>query len=457
VSFYDDLDARIRELKRAAIERYDEELRRATMMADVEMHLDDEGNLHQSGRPYSEAARTSQSDEIRAHGIFTSDLTSLVQRLEGYRDFNPQPYATAAALLGGKPGSGSWTVYGGIQFLTDHWIQPVLTMVRGEQWTGEAALAFQNGFLLNYYKTAGRQMLCVRTLMLTAEIYEEATRRAQNEIMTIVDSAIAAFSNERSAAENLQDFLTAAGIVIMVLGLYGGHPIVMEAGEIATGVIADSLDDGAREPAPPELTVEGGHAQAVMDSAVQRTQEFYRRLEDFRYDMLDRLGRARNSATLFASPEIEAGRPEISNDPTCFETLEIGAAIDVPIERHPVVESMTQLFRAGQFNLPEAADVYHRVRDKLLNDVTLPSGGTISVSQLSEARFSEFVDQLGEVFSRTEDMLLDAGANLVQIAQNYAIADEQRAEANRQITAMLDWAEAVEARGPGPRPPRTVF
>jgi hypothetical protein len=456
VSFYDDFDAKIRELKRVAIERYDEELVRSTMMADVEMHLDEEGNLHQSGRPLSDAARTDAEAEFSMYRIFFSDLSQLMLRLEGYRDFDPQPYATAASILGGKPGSGSWTVYGGIQFLTDHWIQPVLTMVRGEQWTGDAALAFQNGFLLNYYKNAGRQMLCVRTLMLTAEIFEEATKRAQNEIMTIVDSAIAAFKNEHTAAENLRDFLTAAGIVIMVLGLYGGHPIVMEAGEIATGVIADSLDDGTSEPPPPELTVEGGHAQAVMDSVVQRTQEFRDRLEDFRVDMLARLGRARNSPALFASPEIEAGRPAISDDPTCFETLEIGAAIDVPIDRHPVVESMTQLFRAGQFNLPEAADVYSRVRERLLNDIRLPNGAGISVSQ-GIARFDEFVEQLGEVFSRTEDMLLDAGANLVQIAKNYTIADEERAEANRQITAMLDWAEAVEAAGSGPRPPRNVF
>jgi hypothetical protein len=455
VSFYDDLDAKIRELKRVALDRYDGELIRATSMADVEMHLDEEGNLVESGRPLSEAARTDHDAEVSAYGIFTSDLTQLIQRLEGYRDFNPQPYASAASILGGKPGSGSWTIYGGIQFLTDHWIQPVLTMVRGEQWTGDAALAFQNNFLLNYYKNAGRQMLCVRTLMLTCEIYEEATRRAQREIKTIVDSAIAAFKNEHTAAENLQDFLTAAGIVIMVLGLYGGNPIVMEAGEIATGVIADSLDDGTEEPPPPELTVEGGHAQAIMDSAVQRTQEFYRRLEDFRYDMLARLGRARNNSSLFASPEIEAGRPQISDDPTCFETLEIGAAVDLPIDRHPVVESMTQLFRAGQFNLPEAAGVYERVRSDLLNNVTMPSG--ITLSQMSEARFEEFVDQLGEVFSRTQDMLLDAGANLVQIAKNYTIADEERAEANRQITAMLDWSAAVEAAGPGPRPPRNVI
>jgi hypothetical protein len=383
---------------------------------------------------------------------FIDSVESLANRLGLYRDLDPTPFRELGDQLGGDHGQelqkGTGTAVQRLLYAylgddppagsesdddTDYGsgLQSVDAMVASGLWQGPAARTFIEGFLRPMAKAIPLHMLCVLELRRSVEAYRLATERAQQDLNRIVDMGIDVL-NRRAvpphSAAGVGVLRDAVGLVVDVLTLDWFD--LGDAGiDLVSGLVEAARHDDRR---PVGITVSGGNAPQIVDSIWGAVTELEQLWTDNDAMVRDGLWRdlsdgnpyrsgswntANIERSVFFDPGVELDRPEVADQADGFGTSDAGPA--------SVVAVVTLLYQAGWLNLPSAANQYNEAV-RVINQLYLPTSyAYIALTSLSRGNFYELRDRLSEILTSVCDILIDAGANLVQIATDYDTTESQ--------------------------------
>lgn len=427
-----ELESKARRLREAALARRREDLDSLAMVVEADGTVARDDNIGERGIFITDADLVPHQEQQRQ---FDSHLDYLMDELEKCYALDRHQFTTSITLLGGQEyDSGSWTVYGQLRSASDDWMRPVLGLVRTGQWTGPAAETFERNFLTPFNDASELQMACVRELTLALACFKEATIETQDKLVALVGNAIAKL--EEDSFPDVVTVLNWVSLVTTAAG-YALGPNTLGATSLGAGALSMILDAASREPGeePEELEVVGHKAVFILESLAERYAKLKTSMLDFDHKMHESLRRDMEHSSSFGSSDLELSRPEVADRPDQFGRLEITAAAAVPIDENPVVESIVDLYRSGEINLPHAAGLYSRAA-RTVEQVEVPSDPP-ALFWRAPVTFRDLQRQISAVMSRTADSLTDAGAALAHIAQNYELCDEERAEAMRQIGEMM--------------------
>jgi hypothetical protein len=388
-------------------------------------------------------------------GILTNDLASLRARFEVFYALDPLDSTVIIGKLGGiptGPADGALpgvvqskglatSVYDRIGHAYETGVDPVRDLVAWQQWTGDAARAFQKEFLTPLKAASQQQQAYALILAMVAVAQHAAIVETHNYLLNIADTLIRRLQGHGRTTEypGTVEFLSQASLAFGVASLIPG-PGSLLTGAISLGTSAAGYYLGKLEENPDEAPIDGTAAPRAIESAIAVIDATERRLSEFDDDLAGRLDAIMDSANGFASPGLRVERPDVANDPDAMETLEFDRGAPTS---ESVVVSVAQLYEAGYVHLSGAASQYEAAEAKLASCVL--SDAVRAYLGRSAYRFEGARDLLAAILRSTERSLTDSAASLVRCAQEYQLTDDQSADLIRRVENLVP-----PAAGPDP-------
>ncbi len=387
--------------------------------------------------------------------MFNNDLESLLEAFRTYYDLDSLDFTVMAGTLGGQRGQvgGDPTnVHARIGYAESYWVTPVDGLIKGEDWFGGAASAFESQLLRPFRDAVVLQQGYVTELSLVAQAYREYMVKMRDALLAVADECIDALGGPaRITTGELTVPIHALSITSIVAGVLSFFPpVAIAAGGVSLGagftsyvapLIADPVDG------PPISEV---HGDTVWD-VLRLTREVLTTMEKFIGDADDKLSAAldaaMNSTQSLGHPGLVIDPPDVADQPgqASFNTLKVQSVAGVPLSEDKVVVSVVDLYRAGKVNLAGAAAQYAEASNELGAITTPPSLSRFfprSVGKFHEAR-----NALVGVLDRTRQTLERAGEALMHIAKSYQLTDEKAGEVLRQVDTLV-------TPSPNPEPSR---
>jgi hypothetical protein len=440
MSLEDELEPKVNEISRLALERY------AELLRGTGFKLDGNGSIvvnpdEPSFRDDPPKIHKQREDVWRENWrVFNDLLNEVLYRFRAFYRLDPLDFTTMLSRLGGTrrgvaPADGRPTsVHDRLTHADDQWVSRVEGMIKEGHWDGPAADTFDDDFLQHFHRAVEQQKAYVRELGLVAQSYHDAAAAAGKDLGRIADACIARLKGRHDDSEWITD-LSVVSIIAGALSLF--PPIATVAGVVSlgAGITGFVASEGASGDQTPErLRIDGHEPRAI----IQSTWVAILGIEGLLGDLDDALGRGLNQdlqgSSSFASPGLRLPRPDVADHPDQFGRMNVGNPPGVPLAKSPVVASIVDLYRAGYVNLPGAAYEYDQAAAKL---------GSCTIAQplarffpRSIPLFHEARDVLEGILRNTSDSLAGAGHALVQVATSYHLTDEENAEAMRRIHAI---------------------
>lgn len=432
MSFQDVLEPKVTEIDRLAREMYDLYLRDYGLKGEDGQVVELEGP-----DAYESTASYSLEEEQERYDEFVSLLDDVKARFERFYDLDPLDLTVLVYSLGGHDGGASAhpvpsSVHGRIQYADDNWMRPVLEMITEEDWSGSAAVTFRDEFIAPFHRAALQQMACTRILAMAAQAFHDGVTKLQDDLVEIADAGIARLSGDYGGGD-ISGFFTVVSFIAGAVGLFVPTGASQVAGVISLGsgiasVLAGTDDSDEQR----EWTVSGGNAPMILESIWENLVALDEIIADKDQQMADALNQDLDSATAFASPDLRLPEPT-GLDSDGFGVLTVDTVVDgIPISENKVVVSITSLYQAGFHNLAYAAHYYGQAVDELID----PIPDTISRFFRARMAYRTCRARLRGAVSDIRWHLTNAGEDLMQIATDYELTDEQGAEVLRQIGEM---------------------
>ena len=434
-----ELEPKVNEISRLALERYAESLRGTGFKLDGNGSIvvnPDEPSLDEPPK-----VRKRLENVWRENWrVFNDLLNEVLYRFRTFYRLDPLDFTTLISNLGGTrrgvaPADGRPTsVHDRLSYADDRWVSSVDGMIKEGHWGGPAEGSFYDQFLHPFHGAVEQQKAYVRELSLVAQSYHDAVAAAGRDLRRIADACIARLNGERDRTELITS-LSVVSIIGGALAFFPPFATVAGAVSLGAGITSFVASEGASEDQTPQrVTIDGGEPRLILQS----TWLAILGIESLLADLDDALGRGLNQdlqgRSSFASPGLRLMRPDIADRPGEFTRLTIGSAPGVPLAESPVVASIVDLYRAGYVNLAGAAYEYDRAAAKL-GACTIAHPLTRFFPR-SVPLFHEACDVLVGILRNTSGSLADAGRALVQVATSYQLTDEENAEAMRRIHAI---------------------
>jgi hypothetical protein len=449
MAYGDELNEKLAELRRAALDAYDEWITTRTMN---DLTINDERTrvVEDQGVVYNREETINTEQE--AFDQFREDLQTLLDRFAKYESLDQVALSTAISKLcrrdvselgghwgadpysGERPSKVADRIYyaGGIVLQLS---EPDDLRATG-LWHGPAADSFNDNFLDPFGEFAARQIFCTNYLANVVRVFRNATRRTQNDVKAIANASISAFRHEGgSLSEDLSDASLMADLAAFVLP----EPLdtLADVGSIALGQAADAADENVD---PPEWSVEGSgnldpyEALESTMGVLTRLEERLARDDDRIHEDLDQ-----DVTDFFYSMRFET-RPQEPAPPSRFE----GEFLEVNI---------AEVYEYGAYYLPTAAAHFDEAQ-RQLHECVIPEWFGELMYPRSQSEFTMARNGLRPALVWTSDYLTDAGDALVTICNEYVIRDAEIAASFEQFKADLPPPADVSAPQHPQRPPR---
>jgi hypothetical protein len=454
VSFSDELDARITDLKIAAHEAYRRKLAAFGFVPDGRGGVVVDESITPSG-----LGNTVHPADIEAEGdayrTFLGDLESLADRFKSYDYLDPSVELTQRVGWLGTPGEGpasigapgARTVLERVHYADSHWMHPVLHLVDDDDWSGDAAEKFCTDFLLPFRRAAEQQRACTAILTVAAQAFHGSVIKARHDILKIAEDCATVLRGDGLSEADSAFF----NVIESALGLVPGIGTILDLVDVGASVVSVFVGGNGEASEPVPIVVDQGYDPPVtiLHSAWDRLAELDARVADQDAVMADGLNADASSAQAFASSHLVLPRPAAADSTDPFSELKIADRPGVALPERPVVVSIVQLYQAGYVNLPSAAHQYGEAVDQL-DRAEMPDWVRRFIPG-AVAAFEEARQQLRSALSDTASSLTDIGTNLVDAATTYQLSDEQSGEVMRQIGLIapprLDQPELIGTPG----------
>ncbi|MFI7542747.1 hypothetical protein [Actinoplanes sp. NPDC049599] len=448
----DDLPPKLNEIERLALQWFENYLLINRFCFDAQGNViadprEPRGPLIGSPARTPEEAAQDMQQQWR---IFRDDLTMLRQKFEAFYGLDPLDFTILVGKLGGTdsrvaPDGGAPTsVHDRIGYAYDEWIMPVDGLIGEKQWTGEAAVPFQERFLKPSHVASQQQQAYAQVLAVIAQTYHEAVTTAHRYLLTTADTCIARLNGESGAPGQAADVEALSWVSMISGALSLFPPLSAIAGTISFTTSVAGYARGKQDEPPAEAPIEGTAGPQVIQGAHQVLVSIETGLSDLDAELAKSLSQDLDSTTGFASPHLRLERPLLADGPQTMGTLTIDN--NTPMNTNVVV-SVVDLYRAGHVNLPGAAGQYAAAVDKLAT--CLAPGASSTYFPRSVPRFDTARDLLHGILQGTADSLAACGDALVACAKDYRLTDDERAAFLQRIGSLLQ-----PAADPDPTPRR---
>jgi hypothetical protein len=428
MSFESEIAALFEEIREEASHRYALENSGTIQMSLDLTHVE---AANQSGNP--EMDRETNAFFQREFETFLSHVDALLARFEEYYPLEKTSFELIGNRYGGRdfptdvgdlePGVAN-TVCERLHLADAQWVTPLAEPIEEGSspaypygyWSGDAATAFNNGFLAPFRAASERQIVYTKLLTFGIEAFREAVERTEGDLLSIATECRNAMRAWRGSGGGLGTvLLTVVGISASAAGMISGLPAaaIYALGTTSIGTTILPLvfgGGGSSEPPEPDRWDIGGDtAIAILDSAHAAVD---RMLEDLGQQDTDV---ARVLDAMAGVTSIDLARPDIADGPAGFGT--VGAS-----DQGVVLAEVSEIYKAGYVNLPAAAAEYEAAYEELYQH-EVPESISVVMPLAREAFMDARVNLAGamNVISRA---LRDAGASLVEIADTYTWTDD---------------------------------
>jgi hypothetical protein len=441
MSLEDELGPKLREIERLALEWYELFLRqfgfkwdgRGSVMLDPErpqssgISVGPPLSVEEQIRPMQENWR-----------IFNDDLQVLLQYFRSFYALAPHEVTAAYEKIGGSTGDvgdgANTTVHDRLGLAFDPWFIGVRDLIVAGDWSGPAAGTFHQVFVVPFTRMTQVQQACVRELATTVQGYRVAIDDAFKTLLEIADACIYRMQNPAGLSTTEVHVLSVASIATGLLAFF--PPVALAAGAVSVFTAVWTYFDSLKASAEPNFTVEiGGRSphDTVLSTykAVTAVEDKLARLDE---GLAGALNEDLTSGKAFDHDSVRlprSGSPGLDGD---IGKLTVDSVPGVPLSENKVVTSLVKLHRAGDTNLAIVADQYGAASSIL--DGCAVSGGMYRFLPRSVQKYNEARSLLGGILAETRDRVAAVGEALVQVANNYQVTDERRAEVLRQISLL---------------------
>lgn len=421
MSFREDLEAKVAELREAGREREEHYLA-----------------FYQYG-PLEDRL---PGDELllAQHDRFMGALGDLADSLETFGDLDVVPFEDMALKLGGlELGFAALAEHGtvysqltmAISEMTD-----VAQLVVGGEWEGDAAKAFYRHFTKPFLEDAGPLWQAyTQELNLAVGALRNTVETTQEDILAIIDATIRALKGEQM---DLSDFFNCVSAISTVAGFVVA-PEIVGGISVASGFGSAFMTVRDQEPEEQEWRIEVPEAnllqndpQVIVNSAWDQKVRLENITADNDADHARALEQDLRGEDAFDHPKLSLERPDIADDPTAFGDSEIPHDPPGGGDEYALVASLVHLYRAGNYTMQIVAALIDAARESL-EECQLPFWLSRYLPRTVQ-RFDLARNHLGRyLLSFASDHVRDSAANLVVIARTYQLTDEEEAERTRLI------------------------
>lgn len=449
MAFSDELSTKLDELRRAALDAYDEFI---TTRTTNDLTINDERTrvVEDQGVATDRAETISSWQE--AFDQFKEDLQTLLDRFAKYEVLDRPALSRVISKLCRRDVSalgGDWEAdpYSGERpsKLVDriHYAAGIVLQLsepddqRSEGfWHGPAADSFNDNFLDPFGQYAARQIFCGNYLANVVRVFRNATRRTEDDLKAIANASIAAFRHEGGS---LSEDLSTGSLFLDLAAFVLPEPLgtLADVGSIALGQAADAAS--ANED-PPEWSIEGsGSLDPYI--ALESTMEVLTQLEERLAREDDRLQADldQDVSDFFYSSRFDT-RPDEPAPPDKVD----GEFLEVNVET---------VYEYGAYYLPTAAAHFDEAQAQL-HECVIPEWFGELIFPRSKSEFTMARNGLRPSLVWTRDYLTDSGEALVTISNEYVFRDAEIAAAFERFKAELPPPPDVGQPEYPQRPPR---
>jgi hypothetical protein len=438
----DELEPKLNEISRLALDWY------AQHLSYWGWEFDRYGNVvERPGGPPLGAPPANPQQMKEEWERFRDNLNQLLTRFRNF--YGTQGVYWMYERLGGSiddVGSGaSTTVHGRLTLAYDPWVLDVGKMVETDDWKGDAARTFDQQFNVPIRRAVALQMAFVRELAVSARIFHDAMNRMHKIVLEVADSCIEGLRNRGWTKDQVVYIVSAASLAFGAYGMFASSAAAGWA-SVATGGAGFAMTQAPREKTTPpsdiQVGIGGGNPPEVIvsaNAALVVVEEELTRLDD---ELSRNLDDDLKSTKAFEHPGLRLPRPGVASGESRFTEMKRGSAPGVPISEDEVVVSIVKLYQAGNVNLAIAADQYAAAAGAL-DSCTTPAE-LLRFFPRSVPKFDQARDLLRSILTDTRTTVTDVGTALMQMATNYQLTDDKRAEVTRQISAAVTRWEGDE-------------